>query len=152
MYQSRRRIVRNSKGYTLIEALFSFTVFILLSHILVFVYSWIQHLNTSFFTNEQVAWELFVQDVQQTLINVEKIFLTSDSRTIEVTYQNSEETRKINRSNDTLRLITSNQGNIPLLIGVKNVWFEWSDYILTITVEFQNGLEKERRFFVQTGT
>ncbi|HWK23998.1 MAG TPA: competence type IV pilus minor pilin ComGF [Ureibacillus sp.] len=152
MYQSRRRIVRNSKGYTLIEALFSFTVFILLSHILVFVYSWIQHLNTSFFTNEQVAWELFVQDVQQTLINVEKISLTSDSRTIEVTYQNSEETRKINRSNDTLRLITSNQGNIPLLIGVKNVWFEWSDYILTITVEFQNGLEKERRFFVQTGT
>ena len=150
MYQSKWRLVQNSRGYTLLEALFSLSVFVLLSQIVMVVMIWIQQMNTSFFTNEQVSWELFAQDIQSSFWNVKDIKLSSDSKTIELSYTNTTEIRKLNRSGDVLRQLVDNQGNIPLLIGIKSVEFEWEGQFLTISAEFQNGLEKERRFFVQT--
>lgn len=150
MHQSKWRIVQNSRGYTLLEALFSFTVFVLLSQIVLLVFFWIQQMNNTFSTNEQVAWELFVQEVQQSFTNVQELKVSNDSKTIEVFYSKPEDTKKINRSGDVLRLIINNEGNIPLLIGIKNVSFDRDGPFLTISVIFQNGVEKERRFFVQT--
>ena len=152
MHQSKRRIVQNSRGYTLIEALFSFIVFILLSQIMIVVLFWIQQMNTTYFTNEQIAWELFVNDMQQTLLNVKELKLSNDSKSIEVSYTNSIEVKKINRSGDVLRLLVNNQGNTPLLIGIQNAWFNWDGQYMTISVIFNNGIEKERRFFVKNST
>ncbi len=150
MHQPRDRIIRNDHGYTLLEALFSITVFILLSHIVVLVYFWIQQLNTTFAANEQVAWELFIQDMQQVFIEVKDLKVSTDSKSVEIFYTNPEGTKKINRSGDVLRLLINNQGNIPLLIGIENVAFGWDGQYINISVIFKNGLEKERRFFVQT--
>ena len=152
MHQSKRRIVQNSQGYTLVEALFSFIVFILLAHILLAVLFWIQQMNTTYFKNEEIAWELFVHDMQQSLLNVKELKLSNDSKSLEVFYTNSSDIKKINRSGDVLRLIVNNQGNTPLLIGIQNAWFSWDGNYMTISVVFNNDIEKERRFFVQNNT
>jgi len=150
MHQSRRVIVQNCQGYTLLEALFSFTVFVLLSQILILVFLWIQNMNTSFFSNEEAAWELFVQDIQYYFVNVEELKVSNDTKTMEVFYADPKATKKINRSGDALRLLINNQGNIPLLLGIKSVSFRKDGDFAIISVIFQNGIEKERRFFVQT--
>ena len=152
MYQSKWRLAQNNQGFTLLEALFSFTVFILLAHILLAVLFWIQQMNTTYFTNEEIAWELFVHDMQQTLLNVKEIKLSNDSKSMEVFHKDSNEVKKINRSGDVLRLIVNNQGNTPLLIGIQNAWFTWDGNYMTLSVIFNNGIEKERRFYVQNNT
>ncbi|MFC7684728.1 competence type IV pilus minor pilin ComGF [Ureibacillus sp. GCM10028918] len=146
------RIVQNNQGYTLLEALFSFVVFVLLSQILLLVMFWIKQMDTTFFTKEHVQWELFVQDVQQSFSNVKEVRLSDQSNTVEVFYTESRETIKINRSGDVLRQTVNNEGNIPLLIGIDSAVFGWDGEFITIAVIFQNGIEKERRFFVQTNT
>ncbi|QCR32842.1 ComGF family competence protein [Lysinibacillus sp. SGAir0095] len=147
MHQSKWRVVHNSQGYTLLEALFSFSVFVILAQILLVVLFWIQQMNTTYFTNEDTAWEFFVYDFQQSLVNVKEIKLSNDSKTVDVFYIN--DVKKINRSGDVLRLIINNQGNTPLLIGVRSALFNWDGQFLTLSVIFNNGVEKERRFFVQ---
>lgn len=150
MHQRKRIMVHNSQGYTLLEALFSFTVFVLLSQILLLVIFWIQQMNNSFNTAEEVAWEIFVQDIQQSFRNVVELKVSNDAKTMEVFYADPKEDKKINRSGDVLRLIVNNQGNIPLLIGIKGVSFRRDGQFIIISVIFQTGMEKERRFFVQT--
>lgn len=150
MYQSKWRVVQSNHGYTLLESLFSFVVFVLLSQILLMVIFWIKQMDTTFFTKEHVQWELFVQDVQPFFLNVEEVKLSNQSQTLEVFYKNPYETIKLNRSGDVLRQLINNQGNIPLLIGVDHTMFDWDGKFITISVKFQNGMEKERRFFVQT--
>lgn len=152
MHQSNRRLIESSQGYTLIEALFSITVFVLLSHIMLAVLIWIEQMNTTELSNNQVAWELFVNDIQQLVLNVREIKFSNDAKSMEIFYTNSSEVKKINRSGDVLRLIVNNQGNTPLLVGIQNAWFTWDDQYMTISVIFNNGIEKERRFFVQNST
>ncbi|MCM3389930.1 ComGF family competence protein [Ureibacillus chungkukjangi] len=152
MHQSNRRLIESSQGYTLIEALFSITVFVLLSQIMLAVLIWIEQMNTTELSNNQVAWELFVNDIQQLVLNVREIKLSNDTKSMEIFYTNSSEVKKINRSGDVLRLIVNNQGNTPLLVGIQNAWFTWDGQYMTILVIFNNGIEKERRFFVQNST
>ncbi|PYF03488.1 competence type IV pilus minor pilin ComGF [Ureibacillus chungkukjangi] len=152
MHQSNRRLIESSQGYTLIEALFSITVFVLLSQIMLAVLIWIEQMNTTELSNNQVAWELFVNDLQQLVLNVREIKLSNDTKSMEIFYTNSSGVKKINRSGDVLRLIVNNQGNTPLLVGIQNAWFTWDGQYMTISVIFNNGIEKERRFFVQNST
>lgn len=149
MYQFKWRIVQNGQGYTLLEALFSFVVFVLLSQIFLLIIFWIKQMDTTFYTKEQAQWELFVHDVQQTFSDVKEVKLSNQLQTLEVFYEEPNETKKLNRSGDVLRLQINNQGNIPLLIGVESTLFDWDGEFITISVIFQNGIEKERRFFVQ---
>lgn len=150
MHRSKRRLIHNNRGFTLLEALFSMSVFLLLSHILLIVLFWIHQMNITHFTNEETAWELFVYDIQQLFTNVQEVKLSSESSTLELSYTNSSEVKKINQSSDVLRLLINNHGNTPLLVGIQNVRFDWDGRFITISVIFINGIEKERRFFVQT--
>ncbi|MDN4493317.1 competence type IV pilus minor pilin ComGF [Ureibacillus aquaedulcis] len=152
MHQSKWRIIHNSQGYTLLEALFSLVVFVLLSQILLLVMFWIKQMDTTFFTEEHLQWELFVQDFQDSFSNVKEVRVSNQSNTLEVFYMKPDESIKIDRSGDVLRLTINHEGNIPWLIGIESALFSWDGQFIKISVIFQNGIEKERRFFVQTNT
>lgn len=149
MYQSRRRSLKNSKGYTLIEALFQVVAFVLFCHLLILIYFWINQMNNSLLANEQVAWELFVQDVQKYLINIEEITVSNNLAEMELKQVDSSERRQLDRYGDIIRLRTNNKGYIAMIIGVRNAQFKLNGNVLTISVEFQNGLKKERTFLVE---
>ena len=149
MYQSKGNCYINNKGYTLLEALFQFIVFTLLSHLFLFMMLWIHQMNDSLFVNEHVAWEMFVQDVQQYFINVDELSTSSVYKRVTIQSINASEKKQIEFYGDVIRLQTNDKGHVPLLIGVKNVDFKLHDHSLTISVLFHNGIEKERTFFVQ---
>lgn len=149
MYQSIRRTLNNSHGYTLMEALFQIVVFVLFSHLLILIYLWISQMNSSLLNNEDVAWELFVQDVQKYLLNIEEITVSKRMDEIEIIQSNSTDRRQLDHYGDIIRLQTNNKGYIAMIIGIKKAQFELNGNFLTIEVEFQNGLIKERTFFVE---
>ncbi|SOC27379.1 competence protein ComGF [Ureibacillus xyleni] len=150
MYQSIRRNRLNSNGYTLIEALFNLIVFILFVHLLISIYSWLNQMDDALTTNEHVAWELFVNDFEQYLLNVKQIELSSIIEdTIFISYVDSQEIVLVSRYEDIIRLQKSFEGYVPLLTGIKEFSFNLYGNYLTISVVFQSGLVKEREFFVQ---
>lgn len=146
MYQSRRRILDCSKGFTLLDALFQLVIFSMFSQLLLLFILVIQQWNDSFLTNEHVNWEVFVQDFQQYLIQVNKITINNQSMTIQYT---SGEQIKINQSSDVVWMQKNNEGYIPLLFGIRQVNFSLTDDSLTMKAEFLNGIVKERVLFVQ---
>lgn len=148
MYQSRRGSTLNSNGYTLLEALFQLVVLVLFAQFLVFIFVWISGQN-HFLANENVAWEVFINDFQQYLNNVEEISKLDRNGGIAIKQTHSKNTYQISQSSDVVRLQINNTGNIPMLIGVKKSTFSISENDLTINVELQNGSVKERTFFVQ---
>lgn len=149
MYRAKRRKLLNNKGFTLLEALFQFVVFILLVTILMMVVLWLNQMNQSLLTDENVTWELFVQDVQQLFSNVDKITVKEKYEQIEIAYVDSVDRKQIDRYGDVIRLQTNDKGYVPLLIGIQKVQFGLEGDFLTIYVEFRNGVVKERTFFVQ---
>ncbi|RUL56958.1 competence type IV pilus minor pilin ComGF [Lysinibacillus antri] len=149
MYQSNWRNRINSKGYTFIEALFHFIVFALFLHLLIYTYSWINQMNNSLLNNEQVSWELFVQDIQQYFVDVKSLHLyKKKDEKIEIKYVDSNKIKQIQRYGDIIRLRTNDQGYVPLLIGIQSTDFSLNGNLLTITVKFTSGLERERTFYV----
>lgn len=149
MYQSTRRSLKNSQGYTLMEALFQVAVFVLFSHYLILIYFLISQMNNSLLSNEHVAWEVFVQDVQKYFLNIEEITVSKRMDEVEIKQINSTDRRQLDRYGDIIRLQTNNKGYIAMIIGIKDAKFELNESFLTIKVEFQNGLKKERTFFVE---
>lgn len=146
MYQVRWRTILNSNGYTLLEALFQIFVFLLFSQFITFFFIWINQLNSTLFTNENSAWELFVYDFQNYLSDIEEITVSANE--VELRMVNSSEQIQINKHNEVIRKQVNHQGHVPLLIGVRYTHFSLVNNELTITVEFLNGLKKERTFFV----
>lgn len=146
MYQSRRGILKNSSGFTLLESIFQLVVFSLFAQLIILFLLFIHQQNNSILSEELVDWEVFVQDLQQYLIHVEEIQM--DSYSINIIY-NKKERIRMNKSGDVIWLQTNDKGYIPLLLGVRTAKFSITNDYLTIKVEFINGLVKERALFVQ---
>ncbi|HWL22894.1 MAG TPA: competence type IV pilus minor pilin ComGF [Ureibacillus sp.] len=147
MFYGRRGLIKN--GYTLLDALYHLVVFILFSQLLIMVFIWIQKQNDTFLTDEQIKWELFVNDFQSYLENVKDIKVSGYDDKIEITYFNVKDSVQIGQLRDVIRKQVDFAGNVQMLIGIQNLKFELLDQMLSMTVKFPSGLVKERTFFVQ---
>lgn len=148
MYRSKWRNTLSSGGFTFIEALFQVVVFILFAQFISYFFIWNSQFNESITTTEEVNWELFIYDIERYFINVMEITVEEQK----IVVQQSEEEREIVISviSDIIRMQKDNKGNIPLLIGISDVQFMYIGNTLTISVEFLNGIKKERTIFVET--
>ena len=107
-------------------------------------------MNNSLMNNDHVAWELFVNDFEQYLSNVEEIKQSSTrNKTFIISYVNSYEIIVIDQYQDIIRMQKNYEGYIPLLIGIKDFSFRINDNYIAIYIEFRSGVVKEREFFVQ---
>jgi len=147
MFQSRRRPIKN--GYTLLEALYHLVVFILFSQLIVLILVWIQKQNNTYLTDIHTTWELFVTDFQQYLEQIEEIKVTGNEDKIEITYIGDRDSIQISQLSDVIRKQVRNVGNVPMLIGIQRLKFEFQEPELKVMVKYPNGIVKERSFFVQ---
>lgn len=148
MYRSKWSRKLNEDGYTLLEALFHFVVFLLLAQFIVLLMMWMNQLNGMYNENEQIAWEMFVNDFSRNLTNIEDI-VVDDSGEIVISRKNQKGKIQINQYKEVLRKQVDGTGYVPLLIGIKKVDFSFEQNELKIAVEFLTGMKKERTFFVQ---
>lgn len=148
MHRPNWRNPLRADGYTFVEALFQVVVFILFAQFIAYFFIWNSQLNETFTTTEELNWELFIHDIERYFLNVMEI--TVDEQSIVIQRSDEEKTIVINKINDVIRMQRNDEGNVPLLIGISDVRFNYTGNTLTITVEFQNGLKKERNIFVET--
>lgn len=147
MYQSRKRYL--SGGYTLLEALYHLVVFILLTQIIILIFLWMNKQNQTFMINESIPWEIFVNDFQKYLTNVENLTVENNGTRLNIKYKDSSSTIQISPINNVIRKQVNHTGHVPMLIGIKNLKFTLVENELSITVTLLNGEVKERTFFVQ---
>jgi len=135
----------NEKGYTLLEALFHLIVFVLVCHFLLLILLWAANMKTTMMTDEQAKWELFVFDMNMSLVNASSITIRRDQRRI--TLQTSSKLHHFDCYRNMIREQV-NGGHVPLLIGINKCQFQLNNNELTIAVEFPSGLKKERTYYV----
>lgn len=148
MYQPTSKIIKNQKGFTFLEALFQLIVVLLFSHIIALIYMWFHEMDSSQYLQE-TTWEMFIFELQQYIDNSEEIFLTNKNSVLHLKDVDMGETTQISRYGDMIRKQVDNTGHVPLFIGIKQLSFKLSDNNLIISVEFLDGVKKERSLFVQ---
>lgn len=136
----------NEKGYTLLEALFQVVVFVILSHVFIFIMLWYSEMKSTVFAVEQTKWELFVYDVNTYFVDVVSFEVSGNNS--KITFEIPEGLYSIEQYQNIIRKQVKNLGHEPVLIGVKTCKFYYKNEELTIFVEFLNGIKKERTYYV----
>ncbi len=98
------------------------------------------------FNNNELQWEIFVFQLQKELTHtkqfsrntIQNISYSSDRGTLSVAIGPGE--------------LKRGKGYQPLLFGITTVKFEYSDYILDATINFENGKGRSRKFIVPNNT
>jgi competence protein ComGF len=140
------RNVLTNKGYTLIDALFQLLVLMLFSQIIFFYTLWIKDSERLFLRREEEEWELFSLDVEQYLINIQHIDEQSKHNGIRIIQDRVE--YDVEFSGSLIRKQKNRLGHEPMLLHIKKGEFHFNGSKLTITVEFENGMTKERMYEV----
>lgn len=146
MYRRRTIGILNERGYTLVEAIFQLAVFILFSELFVLIILWTVQFQSTTFSKEQTEWELFVNDVFGYLAqgnNIEVINTGQGIRIIE-----NDRTVDIERYYGIVRKQVNEVGHEAMLVDIEAVRFTMQDSKLLLQVDFLNGLQKEREFYV----
>ncbi|MEG0260323.1 MAG: competence type IV pilus minor pilin ComGF [Lysinibacillus sp.] len=136
----------NEKGYTLIESLFQLVVFIIFSNIFILMMYWYAQSEATLFSKEHLAWESFVNDMNSYLVDVEALQLLASDKGIR--FLKNTDIIDIEQSSDVIRKQVRDEGHEPMLFRVKKCRMKYENDEVTIVVEFNNGLKKERTFYV----
>ncbi|MFJ7731532.1 competence type IV pilus minor pilin ComGF [Lysinibacillus sp. NPDC097231] len=135
----------NEKGYTLLESLFQLVVFVLISHLFVFIMLWFVEMKATVLSDEQSKWELFVYDLNMYLDDITSFTIRSDQKRI--TFESADKLHHIDCYSNIIREQV-NGGHVPMLIGINKCQFRYTENMLTVAVEFPSGIQKERTFYV----
>ena len=135
----------NERGYTLVEALFQLVVFVLVSHLVVFIMLWFAEMKTTVLSDGQSKWELFAYDLNMYIEDISSFTIRKDQKRI--TFQAADTIHNIDCYSNIIRDQVKG-GHVPMLIGVSKCQFKYEKNMLTVAVEFPSGIQKERTFYV----
>ena len=135
----------NEKGYTLLEAVFQLVVFVLISHLFVFIMLWYVEMRATVLSDEQSKWELFVYELITYLDDITSFTIRDDQKRI--TFESDDKIHHIDCYNNIIREQV-NGGHVPMLIGINKCQFRYTENMLTVAVELPSGIKKERSFYV----
>lgn len=98
------------------------------------------------FNNNELQWEIFAFQLQKELTHTKKF----THKTIQnITYSTDRGTLSVRVGPGVLK---REEGYQPLLLGITTVKFEYSNYILDATINFENGKGRSRQFIVPNNT
>ncbi len=139
-----RVLLMNHKGYTLIESLFQLVIFALFVQLFVLFFYWKAPIERQYTNMTGAAWEMFVVDLQEELINVQSFTLYPGASGLEVKTERGN--IRIEQKNNVIRKTVDGQGHIPLLTNVSSLKFTRNDSTLFAVAEMLDGTTKERDF------
>lgn len=138
--------MRKENGYTLIEGIIQLSVFILLSQIFAMTIVWLHKIEGDVINPTETDWALFVQDVETYLNDVENIVKQSEG--VGVRFQKEGEEYDIELYQNLIRKQKNRLGHEPMLLRVKSLSVTVEGRVLQLSVEFLDGIQKERTFYV----
>ncbi|WP_312755873.1 competence type IV pilus minor pilin ComGF [Rummeliibacillus suwonensis] len=146
MCKQRLKHPQQECGFTLLDSLLQLIVLVLFAQFFLLFYSWYSQKDNGMFNNNELQWEIFAFQLQKELTHtkqftrntIQNISYSSDRGTLSVAIGPGELKRE--------------KGYQPLLFGITTVKFEYSDYILDATINFENGKGRSRKFIVPNNT
>ena len=138
--------MRKENGYTLIEGIIQLSVFMLLCQIFAMTIVWLHKIDADVTNPTETDWALFVQDVETYLNEVDSIVKQSEG--VGVRFLKVGEEYDIELYQNMVRKQKNRLGHEPMLLNVKSLAFVLEGRVLQMSVEFLDGIQKERTFYV----
>lgn len=138
--------MRKEHGYTLIEGVIQLSVFMLLSQIFAVSIVWLHKIEADVTNPTETDWALFVEDVETYLNEVDSMMKQSEG--VGVRFQKGGEEYDIELYQNLIRKQKNRLGHEPMLLRVKSLAISLEGRSLHMSVEFLNGIQKERTFYV----
>lgn len=144
--QTNMSRVLNNQGYTLVESLFQFIIFMILTHLVVLFFLWKAPIEKQYKESSSGEWELFSLELQELLEEVE--FISETKQQTAVAFQTERGVITIESYGSLIRKLVDGAGHVPLLTNVKTATFEVEEYELTAAFEMLDGTKRVRTFAV----
>jgi len=140
-----RNILTNG-GYTLIDALFQLLVLLLFSHLIFFYSMWMKDSEGMFLTTVQEEWELFSLDFESYILGIQSIEEQANQNGVRLIKDGVE--YDVELSGSLIRKQKNRLGHEPMLLHIKRAKFQVKESTVTLLVEFENDMIKERTYEV----
>ena len=140
-----RNILTNS-GYTLIDALFQLIVLLLFSHLIFFYSLWMKDSEEMFLTTVHEEWELFSLDLESYFLGIQYIEEQANQNGVRLIKDGVE--YDVELSGSLIRKQKNRLGHEPMLLDIKRAEFQVKESTVTLLVEFENEVIKERTYAV----
>jgi len=145
----------NEFGFTLPEALLQLVIFLLVMTSVPQIYSWYSKISESFLGTQTIAYELFLNEFRNDLLDVMEIE-TPTNNSVEILVKNNESGNNnyyyrynYRYSNKRIsKLYDASNGMNIMLTGLKKATFHLEDGRLALKTEFKNHMRKERVIIV----
>lgn len=135
----------NEKGFSLIESIFQLMIFAAFIQLVVLFFYWKIPIEDQYSASHAV-WEMFVADIQDELVHVQKIEVQKNGQGIQFTTERGR--INIGRNQNVIRKTVDGTGHVPFLTEVSEVQFTLEESNLVISAILIDGTRKERDFQV----
>lgn len=140
------RNILTKSGYTLIDALFQLIVLLLFSHLIFFYSLWMKNSEEMFLTTVQEEWELFSLDLESYFLDIQSIEELANQNGVRLIRDGVE--YDVELSGSLIRKQKNRLGHEPMLLHIKRAEFQVKESTVTLLVEFENDMIKERTYEV----
>lgn len=138
--------IDNDRGFTLIESILQLMIFVVFIHLVILFIFWKEPIERQYNNMSDADWELFVVDLQDSIIDVEDFRIHDDKRGLE--FVTGRGRIDIEYRNGVIRKRIDGLGHIPFLTEVNKTQFTFDGIRLSVDVTMLDGTRRERTFAV----
>ena len=138
--------INDNRGFTLIESIFQLVIFVAFIHLVILFIFWKEPIEQQYVNMSDTAWEMFVVDLQVSIVDVEEFNVHEDSRGIQ--FLTGRGRIDIEYRNGVIRKRIDGLGHIPFLTEVHTSQFSFDGMRLSVDITMLDGTRRERVFAV----
>lgn len=139
----RKPVWKNDNGFTFIETLLAFTVFLGIASLFPLFYQSLYEFDQTLQQGNKDEWDLFLIQLRRELQS-SSLWKPDESR---LTFSNAEGTVMIEKYQSVLRRRVNQTGHEVMLQNVASAHFYWKEGCLQLDVQFKDGDSRKARFF-----
>lgn len=143
--------LNDTRGYTLLEAIFQLLMLVIFAHLLVWILLWFTQFQQLEVMQDEVNWELFVVDVRTYLEQAQQVAVINNGQAIQFRVFEEGESRLLIVEKSTTNHIRKRvpMGGHEIMLPYANeIKFDLQFQELSMQVQMNNGQKRERIFIV----
>lgn len=138
--------IKDDRGFTLIESILQLMIFVVFIHLVILFVFWKEPIERQYNDMLKTDFELFVLDLQASIVDVEDFQIHDDNRGIR--FLTTRGRINIEYRRGVIRKRIDELGHIPLLTEVETAQFNTDGTRLFVDVIMLDGTRKERIFAI----
>ncbi|MEK4028823.1 competence type IV pilus minor pilin ComGF [Pseudobacillus sp. FSL P4-0506] len=146
-YREKSTVLRNNRGFTIVESLFVLLIFISIAALFPLIYGAVYQTEEQLKPERRAEWELFVLQLRKE-INVSHSLQISAQK---LTFIQGTDVISIEKYNDGVRRRVGGRGHEMILQQASSIQFYPCGSLLCAEAGFKNGEKEKAQFHIFTG-